>query len=155
MGGSFCNSRLEGNRSRGIDTMTETVYVELLSELNPKIRSQLVRLNNRWNGRMLKHLKNPSEYVRNATVYYILVDDRVASWGMTYHPYEYRYTKKGMYSDRKYKSQSIQADVYTKKAERGQGFGYRITRVMCECIGKTMRAAVNNSTIFKDGFKSH
>jgi hypothetical protein len=135
--------------------MTETVYVEPLTELNPKIRSQLVKLNNRWNGRMLKHLQNPSDHVRNAQVYYILVDERVVSWGMAYHTYAYVYSRKHRsFHDIKRKSKFVQADIYTKKSKRGQGFGYRIATVMREDVGRDVRACTGMSTIFNNGYIS-
>jgi hypothetical protein len=119
------------------------VFYTPLNDISSVIRNQLLKLNNRWNGRMLENLLNYADpedcYLKDAIVFYACSPDgRVASWAMVYKNQGW-----------KGKWDTI-VDFYTKKSERKKGYASCIAQVIREVYpNKRMYGERLNSTIFK------
>ena len=119
------------------------VYFESLDHIRPIIRNQLIKLNNRWNGRMLDNLLNhPSSHTRlikDARVFYCLgSDSRVKSWAMLYRDEGH---------DGKWHNI---VDFYTKKSERKKGYATAIAAAIRVKYPKLkIYGSRERSTIFK------
>lgn len=123
---------------------TVDVFYQPLDEISSLIRNQLLRLNNRWNGRMHEHLMQFQDSgchndFKDATVFYIMSPDGlIASWAMVYKDKGWQGKWKTL------------VDFYTKKSERKKGYASCIARVIREIHPtKRMYGEHSCSTIFK------
>lgn len=129
-----------GNEKHQMQDEIVDVFYQPLGDISPVIRNQLIKLNNRWNGRMLDHLMpdNPAG-IKDAVVFYAMSPTgRVASWAM-------------VYKERGYGSNyATIVDFYTKKSERKKNYASCIAGVIRGVYPNArLRGAADCSTIFK------
>lgn len=128
------------------------VYIEPLETLSTGILPQLYLLNNRIFGRMqcnLKYYGTQNARMKNAKIFYTLNKGKVASWGVVYNPQIYTTSNSGF-------SKQWDMDLYTRKAERGKGYGSAIVEVATEEFrGKIIHACRSMTSIYaRNGIKS-
>ena len=125
------------------------VYMEDFEDIDPKVLSQLRKLNSGEYGRMRSNIRsfyNQSSCddgklrIPKAKAYYIMGKDKeIKSWAMVYS-HKYFYDKKTI----------TLIDFYTKKPYRGKGLASTIASVIKKDYrNKTLYGAAEASTIFK------
>jgi len=120
-----------------------TVYIEPLESLSSKMRKDLYNLNSGIYGRMqcnLAYYGTQNARMQNATVFYILKKKKVVSWAVVYNPT----LSLGRFSKR------LEMDIFTKRAERGNGYANAIAETIREEFkGKRISACKTMSTVYK------
>lgn len=105
-------------------------YVDVSSELLELFRTY----NSRDRGRMRYCLLKYNGITYKRTIFYIKSKDGIKSWGMLYKRFHQR---------------NYQADIYTVKKYRGQGYGSAIAEVMRSMVNCPIRCAHDHTSIYK------